>query len=276
MNDLTPQPARPGPDALPLRVDSLFYREADRAYLVAPHVHRVHQWYVLLHGGVDMVIGERTIALHPEQSVVVPPGAVRSPRCRAKAPGYLVAIVECVGLDLAPISGRALDTPLELREDLLALVDELRLPKGPDSGHLARALVARLLIGLKRAASTGQRALSPTHAAQHHEVVERAQAFMERNFYRTLTRAEIARAVHLSEPQLGRVFKAATGETVLDQLTGIRIRQAKALLLGSDLPVTQIALDVGITSFSHFANIFKQATGLTPSDYRRLGGRAYT
>ncbi len=262
-------------DPLPIRIDALFYREADRSYRIAPHMHRIHQWYVLLHGGVNIILDGQVIELHPEQSIVMPPGAMREIHCRQKAPGYLVAVFESLGIDLAPVTGRVLDTPMELRQDLLTLVDELRMPKGPESRFLASALLTRLLIGQKRAALAGQPPVSSLNAAQHHEVVAQADVFMERNFFRSVSRAEVAAAVHLSEPHLGRLFKAVTGKTVLERLTEIRIGQAKALLLESTLSVTQIALDVGISSFSHFSKTFKSDSGLSPSDYRRLGGRLY-
>jgi AraC-like DNA-binding protein len=276
MKDLTPNAARQGPDPLPIRADTLFYRETDRSYEIAPHVHRIHQWYVLLHGGVDVTLDGKHIELHPEQSIIVPPLATRGYRCRERAPGYLVAVFESFSVDLSAVTGRVLDTPLELRGDLLALVEELRSPTGAESRSLTGALLARLLIGLKRAALAGARPLAGLNAAQHHEVVAQAELFMERYFYRVVSRAEIAEAVHLSEPQLGRVFKAATGKTVLERLTEIRMSKARTLLLETDLPVTQIALDVGITSFSHFSKVFRSTSGHTPKDFRRLKGRQYS
>ncbi len=258
---------------LPIRLDTLFYRETDRAYQVAPHVHRIHQWYLLLHGGVDMELEGRTLHLGPGQSVIIPPLAVRAPRCRDRAPGYLVAIFECLAIDLAPVAGRILEMPQHLRDEALALAEELRAPGGPESRHLAIALLTRVLIGLKRADLARHPRSSPTHAVRHRELVEQAEAFLERNFYRTLTRAEVSRAVGLSEPHLGRLFRSGTGRSLLRRLGEIRIAHACSLLLESDLPITRIALDVGLNSFSHFSQAFKQATGLSPSDYRRARGR---
>lgn len=62
-----------------------------------------------------------------------------------------------------------------------------------------------------------------------------AEAFMQRNLYRPLRRAEISAAVKCSEPHLGRLFKAVTGVSVIDRLTGMRIDHAKALLRESSL-----------------------------------------
>jgi len=63
--------------------------------------------------------------------------------------------------------------------------------------------------------------------------------------------------------------------TIVQRLTALRITSAKSLLLESSLSVGQIAGEVGIVSFSHFARIFKRLVGVSPGDYRRTGGRTW-
>ena len=265
---------------LPLRLEALFYREAGLDYHVSPHSHGIHQWFFLLHGGMTLSVDGVFHQLHPEESLIIPPGAVRETWCRARAPGYLVAIFDAgAALEVGPICGRVLKLPAPLREDILALIAEVRQPAGPDAKLLSGVLILRLLLGLRRAAQAEaeapRRGQSALNAHEHQQVVAQAEAFMQRNLYRPLRRAEIAAAVKLSEPHLGRLFKAVTGGSVIDRLTGLRIEHAKALLRESTLSVTQVAGEVGISSFSHFSKTFKELSGVTPSDYRRTGGRAY-
>jgi AraC-like DNA-binding protein len=263
------------PDHLPIRIQSLYYKEADRSYYFGPHAHHVHQWFVCLHGGMTITLDGLRFDLHAEQSLMVRPGTMREPRCHRQAPGYLVAMFTCVALDVTQIEQRLLDLPHELREDLLALVEELRAPKGAESSYLTGALLTRLLIGHKRAVLAGKPQISGLNARGHQEVVGQAEAFMHRNLFRPLSRSEIARAVNLSEPHLARLFKALRGRTILERLTEMRIDQAKTLLRDSNLSVTRISGEVGISSFSHFAKVFRKAVGAAPSDYRRTGGRVY-
>ncbi|MBA3686654.1 MAG: AraC family transcriptional regulator [Planctomycetes bacterium] len=265
--------------SFPIRIETLFYREAGLDYYVAPHAHRIHQWFFCLHGGMTITVEGVPHQLQPEDSLIIAPNALRETCRRQKAPGYLVVIFEDTVIGLDAVVGRVLKMPSEMREDVLALIAEVRHPAGPESRLLTSSLILRLLIGLKRAASvgaTGNRQVSSLNAGEHQQIVAQAEAFMQRNLYRQLLRAEIARAVNLSEPHLGRIFKAVTGRTVVDRLTEMRITHAKALLLESTLSVTQIAGDVGISSFSHFAKTFKRAVGVAPSDYRRSNGRAYS
>jgi AraC-like DNA-binding protein len=265
-------------NAFPIRIDSLFYREAGLAYHTGAHEHRVHQWFFCLHGGMTIAVNGTFHELHPEESLIIPPRAQRETWCRQKAPGYLVCIFDAQRLEVAPMIGQVMKMPSELREDLHALVAELRTPTGAESPFLSSALVVRLLIGHLRTVRQGQpqgAPLSALNAMRHQEVVDQAEVFMHKNLHRQLLRQEIAAAVSVSEPHLARLFRAATGKTVLQRLTDMRIVQAKALLLESTLSVTQIAGEVGLSSFSHFTRIFKRAMGVAPSDYRRSGGKSW-
>lgn len=270
----SPQPPAPLDDAPALRIRKVFCREVDADWQVGEHHHDVHQWFMCLHGGLRVRVGGEIHLLEPERSVIVPPGAKRELLVLRRAPGYLVAIFDPVAIDLAAITGRVLTLPPGLRDDLHALVEELHRP-GDDHHLLVRALLLRLLIGHKRAGAARSATLSPLNARSHAEVVAAAEGFMRANLHRSLRRGEIAAAVHLSEPHLARLFRSATGGTVLDRLTELRIASAKALLLDSTMTVSQIAGEVGIISFSHFSRVFKRLVGASPGDYRRTGGRSW-
>jgi len=266
--------AIPAVDQPALRIRNVFYREADPDWQVGEHHHDVHQWYLCVHGGLRVRVGPDLHVLEPERSVIVPPHARRELVVLRRAPGYLVVIFEPVGIDLAPIIGRVLAMPTALRDDLHALIEELHRP-GEDHTLFVRALVLRMLIAHKRAAAVSTVSLSAMNARSHDAVIQTADVYMRLHLHRSLRRGEIAAAVHLSEPHLARVFKSQAGMTIVQRLTALRITSAKSLLLESSLSVGQIAGEVGIVSFSHFARIFKRLVGVSPGDYRRTGGRTW-
>ncbi len=257
-----------------LRLRQVFYREADPGWQVDRHHHDVHQWYACLRGCLRVRLGERIIELGAERSLIVPPMQDRELLQAGRSLAYVVAIFHPGGIDLEQIAGRVLALPPGLRADFHALVEEMHQP-GVDSSFLVQALLGRLLIGLKRAlVARGDPSpvLSPLNAGSHAEVVRAVDAFLAAHLAQPIHRAEIAAAVRLSAAHLARIYRAAAGRTILDQLTALRIARAKALLLESTLSVTQIAGAVGIVSFSHFARTFRCQVGISPSDYRRTGG----
>ena len=136
-----------------------------------------------------------------------------------------------------------------------------------------------LLIGLGRVVTQEERA-NPARASAlnilpQQEVVERVEAFMRRNIQQDLSRQELADLVHLSPAHLARIFQQATGRTLISRLLELRMGQAKQLLLNSTLSITEVSLQVGYRSFSHFSRAFKEMVGVSPSDYRRSGGNTW-
>ena len=83
----------------------------------------------------------------------------------------------------------------------------------------------------------------------------------------------IAESVGLSTGFFHRAFKKTTGETPLAYIQRTRVEHAMRLLAMPDISITAIAFKVGFWSPSHFARLFRQRTGMTPSQYRVLQTR---
>lgn len=79
---------------------------------------------------------------------------------------------------------------------------------------------------------------------------------------------DLARAVMLSPSRLGHLFKLETGDTVSHILLTLRMRQASRLLEASDLPVGEIARQLGYASLYYFSRQFHDHFGVSPSAYR--------
>ena len=73
---------------------------------------------------------------------------------------------------------------------------------------------------------------------------------------------------HISKYRICREFAAAFGKPPLRYLNDVRIEAAKNLLLTGDKRIHEIAAQVGIESATHFINLFKQRTGMTPLAFR--------
>jgi YesN/AraC family two-component response regulator len=80
---------------------------------------------------------------------------------------------------------------------------------------------------------------------------------------------ELCRELAMSRTQVYRKFSALTDMTVHQYLRRFRLHQAKKLLLRSDLPVSQVALEVGISNPSYFSRAFTKEFGINPSRVRR-------
>ncbi|MGB7158594.1 MAG: AraC family transcriptional regulator [Tepidisphaeraceae bacterium] len=97
-----------------------------------------------------------------------------------------------------------------------------------------------------------------------------ALKFMQAEFHRGPTLGEIAQTVHLSPFHFHRRFAQLLGITPKHFLLECQIFEAKTQLLAREKSLAQIATDCGFAHQSHFTSRFKQATGLTPTRWRRL------
>jgi AraC-like DNA-binding protein len=80
---------------------------------------------------------------------------------------------------------------------------------------------------------------------------------------------EMAALLGLGITAFSEKVKSYTGFSPLNYLINIRISEAIKLLKRQDVPVTDVALDVGFYSSQHFATTFKKLTGYTPTEFRK-------
>jgi AraC-like DNA-binding protein len=97
-----------------------------------------------------------------------------------------------------------------------------------------------------------------------------ALRFMQTEFHNGPTLVDIARTVHLSPFHFHRRFTELLGLTPKQFLLDCQIQLAKSELISGEKELVQIARECGFAHQSHFTSRFKQATGFTPTRWRRM------
>jgi two-component system response regulator YesN len=92
--------------------------------------------------------------------------------------------------------------------------------------------------------------------------------YIDANYDKAITLAEIAHASHLSASRLAHVFREQMGMTLIDYVTNVRIERAKELLLSTEQSCTEICFEVGYNNQSYFTRTFKELVGMTPRQFR--------
>jgi AraC family transcriptional regulator len=80
---------------------------------------------------------------------------------------------------------------------------------------------------------------------------------------------ELAQVCSMSCAHFARRFKESMGVAPHQYVTARRIERARELLVGSELPLAEIALRSGFAAQSGFTTTFRRATGTTPYAFRR-------
>lgn len=101
------------------------------------------------------------------------------------------------------------------------------------------------------------------------EIVGKAAVFMNRNYRDAISIDEISTSAGSSPYRLCRLFREKMGVTLHNYVVRLRLRESLELLRHSRKPLTEIALEVGFSSHSHFGEAFRKSYGQRPSEYRR-------
>ncbi len=97
--------------------------------------------------------------------------------------------------------------------------------------------------------------------------------YIDANYDKPITLADIAKVSYLSVSRLAHLFKEQMGITIIDYLTSVRIERAKQLLLGTEQSCTEICFQVGYNNQSYFSRTFKELVGMSPRQFRARNQR---
>lgn len=101
------------------------------------------------------------------------------------------------------------------------------------------------------------------------EKIEQALEMIYYEYTRPLTVEDAAKATGYEISNFCKIFKSVTGETFHRLLNRHRIERACELLVGTDLPISEIAPQVGFEELKTFCRVFHELTDLTPGQYRK-------
>ena len=106
------------------------------------------------------------------------------------------------------------------------------------------------------------------------QIVSDARRYVYEHFDNSqLDLPEVAEAVGSNPSYLSRIMKQELGMSFKDLVTNLRITHAIHLMRTTDFSISQIADQVGYSNQYYFSAAFKNAQGISPSDYRRGGSQ---
>ncbi|MDO4467236.1 MAG: AraC family transcriptional regulator [Bacillota bacterium] len=96
-----------------------------------------------------------------------------------------------------------------------------------------------------------------------------ARKYLHTHFKEKITLEDICNQFYFSVSTFTRNFKKQTNQSMIQYLNGIRIHEAKRLLLEKEKSVTDVALEVGFLDTATFTKTFKKVTGISPLQFRQ-------
>jgi AraC family L-rhamnose operon regulatory protein RhaS len=93
--------------------------------------------------------------------------------------------------------------------------------------------------------------------------------YLFNNYRQKITIENLTRHFQTNRNTLSQKFKQATGTSVIEYVSQLRVRVACQLLKDTTLPVSEICERVGYDDLTHFGRRFRKYVRLSPSEYRK-------
>jgi AraC family transcriptional regulator len=123
-------------------------------------------------------------------------------------------------------------------------------------------------------------ALVNGHAVRHRPVqisrgglgparLRRIRELVQAKIEGELSLDEMAQSVGLSTAHFARMFRKSTGQTPHQFVLRQRLERAKVMLRAPDARVLDVAVACGFKTQQHFAQVFRDVWGVSPTEYRQ-------
>ena len=104
---------------------------------------------------------------------------------------------------------------------------------------------------------------------QQEQVFRQVHNYLVENLGKRITIEALARQFLMNTTTLKDGFKAVYGTSIAAHIKEHRMEKAAMLLESGELPVSQVARQVGYSSQSKFSVVFAQQYGVSPLEYRK-------
>lgn len=98
--------------------------------------------------------------------------------------------------------------------------------------------------------------------------MKRVQEHIHQHICENLDVDELADVACVTKPYLIRLFKREFGTSPVQYINRKKVERAQLLLYTTDMPVKEVAYELGFSDHSYFIRMFRKQTDITPQEYR--------
>lgn len=95
-------------------------------------------------------------------------------------------------------------------------------------------------------------------------------AYIHEHYMDKITLEDLAATIRICKSECCRLFKSATGESLIDYILRYRIQMSLTHLTTSQDAITEVASTVGFPDPCYFSRVFKKHMGCSPKEYRKM------
>ena len=225
----------------------------------------VHGWSLNFYKHeATLLLGDTELEIAPGSVALVPPGVSHEYRHRGRA--------EHLYAHFAPRAEHGEPMPIlalqDLGSDFTALYERFEHAVHVHASRPAQA-EARLWDVLWELSERTTR--KEQRQSRRHVALDRACRVIQARLSEPLALADLATPAGVSPAHLTRLFRAELGLTATDYLRRCRLERALHLLTRSEVPIKEVACEVGIPDLHAFNKAIRRGYGISPRDLRARG-----
>ena len=237
-----------------------------------PHAHSYTELFYIVGGDGQFQINEQLFPVRAHQLVVVNPNIIHTEVSYEAHPlEYIVLGIE--GLEQTAPDAEGAQFCIysfpEQNEVLTCMRSVLRemQDRRPEYETLCLAYMDIIMVQLMRNTSVS---VTQTHARfPTNRQCAAVRHYIDQHYKETITLDILAEKASINKFYMAHAFKREYGVSPINYLIACRIREGKRLLAETDLSLSQIAAVLGFSSSSYFSQSFRNAEGLSPTEFRK-------
>jgi len=149
---------------------------------------------------------------------------------------------------------------------LLYFISKIMATNEYGSDLIERATFIEMMVMINSAFLNNCDSKTSNSKYQYNQQVEQILAFINQRLNETITVEHLSAHFFMSTSYICRIFKAATGTTIIKYINARRITTAKSLLT-MGLGVSEVCENCGFNDYSNFLKTFTKAVGISPKKY---------
>ncbi|SNS80160.1 MULTISPECIES: helix-turn-helix domain-containing protein [unclassified Azospirillum] len=267
-----------------IHAETLERRSRPSGWKIAPHAHPdLNHVLVMGKGSGAMLAGGRAHGFTAPALLLVPAGEVHGFDFGPESQGFVITFVDPLlhalarreaGLENLFSAARTVPLPandtlcLPLATALEAEMEEQR----PGRELMVEGLLTTLLLASLRAARLVEGAAGAAARGPRVTLVARYRELLATHFRDGWSVADYAAALGATPGRLRAACLEVTGRAPIDLLHERLLAEAKHSLLYGDLPVAEVAFELGFTDPAYFNRFFTSRIGCSPGRFRRGAG----
>jgi AraC family transcriptional regulator, transcriptional activator of pobA len=254
--------------------ETIAARSVLHGWTFAPHRHaRLHQVLLIEQGGGDATLDGQVHKLRPMHVVNIPLNHVHGFSFQRGTQGLVVTLAaemldqilpDARGLGDALAQSAVVRGSREIRNAMRQISNE------HGQRNFARAHVLRSLTGLLLGliARTLSRQSGARDDVAEGRLFRRFENLLEQHYREPWTVGQYASTLMITPTHLSRICRAATGQPASRLILNRLIREARRYLAYTNMPVSEIAYELGFKDPAYFSRLYAAATGFPPRTFR--------